>query len=162
MAVVTATIGTLEGTTTWEYDYDDVALRLLRFRCLNTHPTLASEGTIVSTAPGWQPATAYAFDLLVQPAPPGDPGYTGHVYRATVGGVSGAVRPTFPTGNGATVVDGTVTWKEIGPDRISRTCPATTTQVYDLPATLANLFNIGVDTRGRITGILKSIRMIGM
>lgn len=39
-----------------------------------------------------------------------------HRYRVTTAGVSGASEPTFPTGSGATVVNGTVTFTEYGAD----------------------------------------------
>lgn len=39
---------------------------------------------------------------------------SGHVYEVTVAGTSSASAPTWTTTSGATVTDGTVTWKEIG------------------------------------------------
>lgn len=39
----------------------------------------------------------------------------GHKYICTVAGDSDSTEPTWPTADGATVVDGTVTWKEYGP-----------------------------------------------
>lgn len=38
----------------------------------------------------------------------------GHRYRCTVGGRTGSVPPTWPTSSGGTVIDGGVTWTEIG------------------------------------------------
>lgn len=38
----------------------------------------------------------------------------GHFYEVTTGGTTGAAEPTWPTGFNATVVDGTVTWTEVG------------------------------------------------
>ncbi len=40
----------------------------------------------------------------------------GHRYQAQNAGVIGAAEPAWPTGSGATVVDGSITWKEIGPE----------------------------------------------
>lgn len=37
--------------------------------------------------------------------------FNGYTYQATVGGTTGAAEPTWPTTIGATVQDGTVTWK---------------------------------------------------
>lgn len=57
----------------------------------------------------WQATTAYGVGAVVVPA-----ARNGHYYRATVAGMSGAVEPAFPTTDGATVTDGTVTWQEAG------------------------------------------------
>ena len=45
----------------------------------------------------------------------------GHLYECVNAGVTGPTPPTFPTAPGGTVVDGTVTWKEVG---FSPTCAA--------------------------------------
>lgn len=39
---------------------------------------------------------------------------TGHVYRVKIAGTTGATEPTWPTFDGNTVVDGTVTFEEFG------------------------------------------------
>lgn len=41
--------------------------------------------------------------------------YAGHGYVATVAGNTGAAPPAWPVAAGGTVVDGTVTWREMGP-----------------------------------------------
>jgi hypothetical protein len=53
----------------------------------------------------WLPATTYAIGQQVIPDVP-----NGHWYYTTTGGTSGETEPSFPTGTGGTVVDGTVTW----------------------------------------------------
>lgn len=53
--------------------------------------------------------TAYALNDYVLPATP-----NGFVYKATAAGTSGGSIPTYPTTLGGTVVDGTVTWTNVG------------------------------------------------
>lgn len=53
--------------------------------------------------------TAYALNDYVLPATP-----NGFVYKATTAGTSGGSIPTYPTTLGGTVVDGTVTWTNVG------------------------------------------------
>lgn len=62
------------------------------------------------TTPAWAATTAYALNDEVRTV-----AANGHKYRATVAGTSGASEPTWPTTSGGTVVDGGVTWTEIGP-----------------------------------------------
>jgi hypothetical protein len=53
--------------------------------------------------------TAYSLNAYVLPATP-----NGYVYKATTAGTSGGSVPTYPTTVGSTVVDGTVTWTNVG------------------------------------------------
>jgi hypothetical protein len=63
-----------------------------------------------SWAQTWVAATAYNIGDLVRPTT----GNT-HLYRCTVAGTShAATEPTWPTANGGTVTDNTVTWDECG------------------------------------------------
>ncbi|OFV99015.1 MAG: hypothetical protein A3H28_07995 [Acidobacteria bacterium RIFCSPLOWO2_02_FULL_61_28] len=62
------------------------------------------EPTAIDT---WQANHAYALQKLVQPTTP-----NGRYYRVTVAGTSGSTQPTWPTTDGGTVSDGSVTWKE--------------------------------------------------
>src|SRR5215510_14707938 len=63
----------------------------------------------VPTAASWLPATHYVAGATVVPT-----AANGHTYRCVVAGTSGAAQPAFPVASGATVVDGTATWQEIG------------------------------------------------
>lgn len=56
-------------------------------------------------------ATAYVYGDVVQLAT-----RNGHRYRCVEGGTSAATEPTFPTWDSSSIVDGTVTWIEAGPD----------------------------------------------
>lgn len=58
----------------------------------------------------WQPSHGYVVGELGVPNTD-----DGHIYVVQGGGTSGAAEPTWPTGAGANVTDGTVTWKEAGP-----------------------------------------------
>src|SRR5262249_5996945 len=62
----------------------------------------------------WAATTAYRVGDVVTPATPAIVG-NGHCYRCTVAGTSGANQPAFPTADGATGVDGRVTWTEFTP-----------------------------------------------
>ena len=62
----------------------------------------------------WVVSTAYRLNSIVTPKTiPATPD-GGHYYKCTVAGTSGASEPSWPTGAGATVTDGGVTWKESG------------------------------------------------
>lgn len=56
-------------------------------------------------AAAWAAETAYALGTKIVD--------TGHIYVVTVAGTSDDAEPTWPT-DGSTVVDGTVTWKDLG------------------------------------------------
>jgi hypothetical protein len=58
----------------------------------------------------WAANTAYMVGEVITPST-GTTG-NGHTYRCTTAGISGASQPAFPTGTGAIVTDGTVTWTE--------------------------------------------------
>jgi hypothetical protein len=60
-----------------------------------------------TSLPSWTSNTSYLFDAMVRPATS-----NGHYYVSVGAGTSGASAPTWPTGNGAAVSDGTVTWVE--------------------------------------------------
>lgn len=67
--------------------------------------------TTLGTAWGVQRAasTAYLVDDVVRPA-----AANGHLYRAVTAGTTGGSLPTYPTNLGETVVDGGVTWQNVG------------------------------------------------
>lgn len=56
----------------------------------------------------WAASTAFAQDALTFPI-----SVNGHYYRAEAGGTTDAIEPEWPT-NGGTVVDGSVTWRDVG------------------------------------------------
>lgn len=62
----------------------------------------------------WAATTAYAVDGLIKRLT----GSGIFWFKATVGGISGAVEPVWPTVLNGTVVDGTVTWKAIRARRL--------------------------------------------
>lgn len=66
-------------------------------------------GAVACQTHGWRPETPYVLADLVTPQV-----HNGHRYQATVAGTSGTAEPSWPTGTGATVVDGGVTWTEDG------------------------------------------------
>lgn len=61
--------------------------------------------------PAWRPSTLVALNDIWLPDP-----LNGHKYQATsiTTGITAATQPVFPTTAGGTVVDGGVTWTEIG------------------------------------------------
>lgn len=56
----------------------------------------------------WRPNMGYAAGTRMQPSVE-----NGHAYAAQTDGVSGNTEPNWPTTEGGTVVDGTITWKEV-------------------------------------------------
>jgi len=54
----------------------------------------------------WAASTAYSLGAIVKPTG----GYSGCVYECTTAGTSGTTEPTWPTADGGTVADNTVTW----------------------------------------------------
>jgi prepilin-type N-terminal cleavage/methylation domain-containing protein len=73
-------------------------------------------GTSNGLVPGvWKPSTVYAANTVVVPSL-----FNGRYYRSPASTTtSGTTEPTWPTTNGGTVPDGTVTWTEV-PDGTTR------------------------------------------
>ncbi|MER7131244.1 hypothetical protein [Streptosporangium saharense] len=75
--------------------------------------TLASKTIAYTAANSWSVqranSTAYAVGDVVRPSTG-----NGYVYQATTAGTSGGSTPTWPTVIGQTVVDGGVTWTNVG------------------------------------------------
>lgn len=114
-AQLTPPPGYLQGTQTLNRGYfafTDLknSLALPAALDLNTGILDPASGKLFGSS--WAPNTAYQVGETVTPQ--GAAG-NGHVYRCTVAGTSGTTQPAFPTGDGATVVDNTVTWKEFTP-----------------------------------------------
>lgn len=65
--------------------------------------------TFVPGFPTWTTAVAYSTNSIVTPTLA-----NGHFYKAVQGGVSGGSQPTFPTGTGQQVSDGSIIWQEAG------------------------------------------------
>lgn len=66
-----------------------------------------SPSVTINASSAWSSTTAYTQGaLLLESA---------RVYLCVVAGTSAGVEPTWPTAAGDTVVDGTVTWRDIGP-----------------------------------------------
>jgi Tfp pilus assembly protein PilX len=90
--------------------------------------TVTVAGTSGSTAPGWNTASGSTTtdathakwnnnnNYLVGAVVIQKPSSNGHIYRCITAGTSAATQPTWPTGSGATVTDGGVTWRESGSD----------------------------------------------
>jgi hypothetical protein len=65
----------------------------------------AQTGIGNNTGPNWAASTAYSLGNVVTPTTANN-----CVYECTTAGTSGTIQPTWPTTEGATVVDNTVTW----------------------------------------------------
>lgn len=82
----------------------------------------------------WTASTAYSVGALAYPTTK-----NGFVYECTVAGTSGATEPTWPTTEGDTVTDGTVTWQAVAEPNNSLGGTAGTTQVSS--TALNNIFD---------------------
>jgi len=69
----------------------------------------SADVNVANPIAAWVASTAYAVDDTVRPTTA-----NGFYYRCSVAGTTAGAEPTFPTTLGATVVDGGVTWVEIG------------------------------------------------
>ena len=74
-----------------------------------TVSTIPIISTFTPAYPSWTTAVSYSVNSIIQPATP-----NGHYYIAVQGGTSGGSTPTFPTGTGQRVADGSVIWQEKG------------------------------------------------
>lgn len=59
----------------------------------------------------WKASTAYIEEQSILPTATNS---NGHIYKCTIAGTSGATEPTWPTGAGEAVEDGSVIWTENG------------------------------------------------
>jgi hypothetical protein len=82
-----------------------------------TGPTVGQSGTVTCTnstyrtTKYWVASEAVALNEMRYPS-----GTNGHLYKVTTAGTTGASEPSWPTGSGSTVSDGSVVWTEVGTD----------------------------------------------
>lgn len=74
-----------------------------------TVSTIPVISTFVPSYPIWTTAVSYAVNSIITPTVS-----NGHYYKAIQAGTSGGAQPTFPTGTGQQVADGSVIWREGG------------------------------------------------
>lgn len=72
-----------------------------------TSKSLTYFGSTTTTT--WAPSTTYVNGAIVRPST-----VNGHIYLCIIPGTSGLSAPIFPATSGGTVIDGTITWKEVG------------------------------------------------
>lgn len=82
-----------------------------------TGPTVGQNGTVTctnstyKTTRYWTESEAVVLNVVRYPTTP-----NGHLYKVTTAGTTGSAEPSWPTGAGSTVTDGSVTWTEVGTD----------------------------------------------
>lgn len=67
-----------------------------------------------SITDAWAASTGFQANALVQPLVD-----NGYAYQALSSGISGGTAPSWPVGQGQTVIDGGVTWVCIGPNTVA-------------------------------------------
>jgi len=70
-------------------------------------PAYTNGNALSGTYTAWAASTVTALGTVVVPTTA-----NGHQYVCTTSGTTGSTQPTWPTGQGSTVADGTVTWTE--------------------------------------------------
>jgi hypothetical protein len=75
----------------------------------STTTAIPLTNSFVPAFPVWSATTQYNINSVTVPTVS-----NGHYYTAVQGGVSGAVQPTFPSGTGQQVGDGSILWREAG------------------------------------------------
>lgn len=104
-----------------------------------TSPTMTY--TAAASATAWQASHAYAVNDTVRKV-----SNNGHVYRCIVAGTSSSSEPTWPTGPGATVTDGSVTWAEAGKGFIMIDCDDPTWSASTITARYCVLYDSSPST----------------
>jgi hypothetical protein len=74
-----------------------------------TVSTIPVYSTFVPSYPVWTTDVYYAVNSIITPTTS-----NGYYYKAVQAGTSGGTQPTFPTGTGAQVADGSVIWQNAG------------------------------------------------
>lgn len=72
------------------------------YRCTTAGTSSGSDPVV------WTPSTSYSVSAIVTSSL-----FNGRSYQCTTAGISGSTEPTWPTTNGGTVTDNTVTWMEV-------------------------------------------------
>jgi hypothetical protein len=111
-AVAGATPTALITNTVNGKDYPSSILRSTNALSADNAPNYLDrwKGMLAGASTVWLGTTYFAQNVTIVP-----PTANGFHYRATTAGTSAATAPTFPTTEGATVTDGTVTWTAIRP-----------------------------------------------
>lgn len=84
--------------------------------CLWSQAALAANGiwqVYVNLTQTWGSGRVFVAGMVVVPTAAN---LSGFLYQCTTGGTSGSSEPTWPTGAGSTVADGSVTWTRAGSD----------------------------------------------
>lgn len=86
----------------------DLSSDTIKLALISSSWTPARGNKVFQNPSAWSGSTAYSLNNYVQPTTP-----NAHVYKCTSAGTSDSGEPSWPT-DGTSVVDGTVTWLDMG------------------------------------------------